>query len=273
MMIPIHDSEITKKKTIIVKRLGHLTEYDFTEAHRHHYFEFFYFVHGGGEHFIDFVPFPINNHSVHIVGPGQVHQMKRALDSEGYVFLFELSSLEVPKLVEQFLFEHACLDARELPASYKLTAPAASWFQDAIQTIQPLTESTDPLDRLKIQSVLQILCTSCLEKRDSKQLPSSDYLQFRELLKEQIGQLKKVKEYAEKLGVSERSLNEMVKAHTGLNASSIIYKQITMESKRLLRTGMTVKEVAYALNFDDPSHFSKFFKSQTNLSPSEYRDQ
>lgn len=273
MMIPIHDSALTKKKTILVQRLGHLTEYDFTEAHRHHYFEYFYFVKGGGEHFIDFVSFPIEDHSVHIVGPGQVHQMKRALDSEGFVFLFELSSLDVPNIIEQFLFEHACLDARELSASYQLTEPSNQWFKESISMIQPLTGSTELIDLLKMQSVLQILCASCLENRDSNLLPSSDYLNFRECLKENIGKFKKVKDYSEKLGISERNLNKMVKEHTGLNASSIIYKQIIMESKRLLTTGMTVKEVAYALNFDDPSHFSKFFKTQTNWNPSEYKGQ
>ncbi|MDC1385752.1 helix-turn-helix domain-containing protein [Crocinitomicaceae bacterium] len=45
-----------------------------------------------------------------------------------------------------------------------------------------------------------------------------------------------------------------------------------LEAKRLLQTGMSAKEVAYDLNFDDPGHFSKFFKSKTGCSPSEFRN-
>jgi AraC-like DNA-binding protein len=45
-----------------------------------------------------------------------------------------------------------------------------------------------------------------------------------------------------------------------------------MEAKRLLRTGMSVKESAYALNFDDPGHFSKFFKNKTGESPSDFQN-
>ena len=45
-----------------------------------------------------------------------------------------------------------------------------------------------------------------------------------------------------------------------------------MEAKRLLNTGISIKETAYALNFDDPGHFSKFFKTKTNISPSEFQN-
>ena len=87
-MIPTHSSEKTSKRGITVNHLGQLNEYDFTEPHRHDYFEFFFFLSGGGTHYIDFIAFDIHPNSVHIVAPGQVHQMKRELDSEGHVVLF-----------------------------------------------------------------------------------------------------------------------------------------------------------------------------------------
>jgi len=36
---------------------------------------------------------------------------------------------------------------------------------------------------------------------------------------------------------------------------------------------MASKEIAYSLNFDDPSHFAKFFKTHCQVSPSEFRQQ
>jgi len=44
-----------------------------------------------------------------------------------------------------------------------------------------------------------------------------------------------------------------------------------MEAQRLLNTGMSAKEVAFDLQFDDPAHFSKFFKNQTGIPPSEFQ--
>jgi AraC-like DNA-binding protein len=84
--------------------------------------------------------------------------------------------------------------------------------------------------------------------------------------------MKKVKEYSEALNMSEKSLNEIVKRHTGESISSIIYKQIIMEAKRLLNTRLSIKETAYTLNFEDPAHFSKFFKTKTGVSPSEFQN-
>ena len=62
------------------------------------------------------------------------------------------------------------------------------------------------------------------------------------------------------------------KSHAGKSASEIIYNQLIMEAKRLLRTGISVKETAYALQFDDPGHFSKFFKNKTGSSPSDFKE-
>jgi AraC-like DNA-binding protein len=36
-------------------------------------------------------------------------------------------------------------------------------------------------------------------------------------------------------------------------------------------TDKTSKEIAYELGFEEPAHFSRFFKNQTNQSPSEFK--
>ena len=43
-MIPTHSSDKTNRREIIVNKLSTLNEYDFSEPHRHNYFEFFCFV-------------------------------------------------------------------------------------------------------------------------------------------------------------------------------------------------------------------------------------
>ena len=42
-MIPTYSSEKTNNMKIVVNHLAQLNTYDFTEPHRHDYFEFFYF--------------------------------------------------------------------------------------------------------------------------------------------------------------------------------------------------------------------------------------
>ncbi len=273
-MIPTHGSDRTSRREILVNHLKQLNDYDFSEPHRHHYFEFFYFVKGGGFHKIDFIKFPIESNSAHIVAPGQVHQMKRDLDSEGYVVLFELNALEAPKEIANFLFEHACLDASENKPSYLFEEEQREMILQKINAISSYAKDDSEISKLSLRNEIQSLCIECM-KIDGKMntyTKQSQYLQFRKLLHANCTRMKKVREYAKALHISEKAVNDLVKKHTGESTSSIIYKQLIMEAKRLLNTKMSIKETAYSLNFEDPAHFSKFFKSQTGIPPSDFQN-
>jgi len=272
-MIPTHRSEKTSQRGIVVNHLAQLNEYDHTEPHRHDYFEFFFFKEGGGVHYIDFIPFEIHPNSVHIVAPGQVHQVQRALDSEGHVVLFELSAINAPAAIENFLFEHICLDASELHPVFRFTEELKITLDRRMEAIFTCAQRGSELDKLKVINEIQLFCISCMEHVGDQGISvDSDYLRFRCALKDHYKELKKVKEYADMLNMTERALNDLSKSHSGSNASEVIYKHIIMEAKRLLRTGISVKETAYSLNFDDPAHFSKFFKNKTGVSPSDFQE-
>jgi AraC-like DNA-binding protein len=38
----------------------------------------------------------------------------------------------------------------------------------------------------------------------------------------------------------------------------------------LEKSGMTISEIAYEVGFNNPKHFSKFFKEEFKVSPSQY---
>ncbi|MDG1841405.1 MAG: helix-turn-helix transcriptional regulator [Crocinitomicaceae bacterium] len=273
-MIPIHDSDRTQRREIIVNHLKQLNDYDYREPHRHNYFELFFFLKGGGFHKVDFVKFDIESNSAHIIAPGQVHQMKRNLDSEGFVVLFELNALEAPKEIENFLFQQMCLDASENSPCFSFSKEKYSILEYKIKNMLSLYEEKLEIAKLSLRNEVQSFLIECMKEAEEQKKPivSIEYFNFRKLLHANFSKMKKVKEYAEALHLTEKTLNEIVKKHTGESTSNIIYKQIIIEAKRLLNTGISIKETAYALNFDDPGHFSKFFKTKTNLSPSEFQN-
>ena len=85
--------------------------------------------------------------------------------------------------------------------------------------------------------------------------------------------LKKVKEYAGELGVSQNHLNDMVKLVTGRSAGQLIRQQLIHHvTGCLLHADKSISEIAYALGFEDPSYFARFYKSQTGKSPTEFRE-
>ena len=60
----------------------------------------------------------------------------------------------------------------------------------------------------------------------------------------------------------------------GITAQEMIHHKQVSEAKRLLRiTTDAVSEIAYRLNFSDPSNFNRFFRSITGVSPQQYRQQ
>ena len=81
-----------------------------------------------------------------------------------------------------------------------------------------------------------------------------------------------IAEYASMLAVSPNHLNKCVKAVTGKSAQELLSEMILLEAKVLLKqTSLTVNEIAWKIGKDDPSDFIRFFKSKTNLTPTEYR--
>jgi AraC-like DNA-binding protein len=64
----------------------------------------------------------------------------------------------------------------------------------------------------------------------------------------------------------------VIKKHTSKTTRTIIHERVIFEAKTLLQnTDWNIAEIAYALGFEYPSHFNKYFKQFTSLTPKEFR--
>ena len=83
---------------------------------------------------------------------------------------------------------------------------------------------------------------------------------------------KQVGDYAEQLFVSANTLNQTVKEITGKTAKQIIVDKIIQEAKKRLQyTTDDIAQIAFNIGFEEPTHFIRFFKTQTTITPNEYR--
>jgi AraC family transcriptional activator of pobA len=95
---------------------------------------------------------------------------------------------------------------------------------------------------------------------------------FRELIENEFRRNRSVADYASALNVSESRLRSACLSVTKRSPIQIVHARILLEAKRqLLYTSMTVSEIAYALGFDDPAYFTRFFSQRTGTSPRAFR--
>jgi AraC family transcriptional regulator, transcriptional activator of pobA len=98
--------------------------------------------------------------------------------------------------------------------------------------------------------------------------------QLRVLLDEHFRKERLLTFYAEKLGMTIDRLNDHVKRATGVTAGHLIRHRLLSEAKRqLVFTAQPIHDIAKELDFADPSHFARFFRKQTGITPHEFREQ
>jgi AraC-like DNA-binding protein len=79
--------------------------------------------------------------------------------------------------------------------------------------------------------------------------------------------------YADLLNISAKALAKLSKAHFNKTLTDLISERIIIEAKReLYLTNKAVKEIAYELGYEDEHYFSRFFKTNADISPQGYRE-
>lgn len=82
----------------------------------------------------------------------------------------------------------------------------------------------------------------------------------------------KIDEMAEAVGLGRTVFYEKIRELVGVSPSDFL-KQVRMQRacQLLAKSRLSVAEVAYAIGFTDPKYFTKCFKKDTGMTPTEYR--
>lgn len=237
-------------------------------AHRHDYFETFFFTQAQGQIRVDFKEYTLEAPGFLMVRPGQVHQWFLGQNPQGWILRFDRQWVD-PQTLPRDL---GC------PALVPLKKEEAQDFQALGHLIQRAYHREDcPADQL-LRPLVNLWV-----KHFSLTLPALNppagprgtvSQRFLDLVESSYTRGLRTKAMAKELGLSESRLFWVVKKELGQTPGEIVRQRILLEARRLLAiTDQPVNEISWALGFEDPAYFSRYFHQVLGLPPLAYRHQ
>lgn len=77
--------------------------------------------------------------------------------------------------------------------------------------------------------------------------------------------------YADKLNLSVKTLEKKTREKMNLSLGRLIRMELVHSAKSMLAAGASIKEVSIRLGFEEPNHFSAFFKHHTDQTPTGFQ--
>ncbi|WP_030776715.1 helix-turn-helix transcriptional regulator [Streptomyces sp. NRRL S-920] len=241
--------------------------------HRHTFHEIVHVTGGTGRHVVDLTGFTLRPPNLCFIAPGQVHHWEGVTGLEGHVVLF----------TDDFLLDHpadrALLRGLARRSWLELSDEAAEWTARLVAELDSEYRTGAAGFPGVLRALLHVLVVRAARQPAPQPAvlpppsrPGSVAAEFVALLGTPEGAPHSVRTCAEHLGVSVSYLSEAVKASTGRTPGELIRQARVHEAKRLLlRTELSVRQIAGRVGFGDPAYFCRFFRRETGASPGDFR--
>ena len=248
--------------------------------HTHNYYTVIWPVNATGKHIIDFKEYPILPDHIFFVSPGQVHQIISNRKPVGYVILFSPEFLEKNSIRNEFIADLKLFQKSDETPPLPVSEKMASTLKIFAEQMLTAFHSHNDMFLETIGAYLKLFLIECnghcsLNPGTNLQnIEVSKVLvkNFKALVEKNFNKRHQVKYYAESLNITPNYLNEVIKAALNIPAKDFLQNRLILEAKRMVVfTSKSAKEIGFELGFEDPSHFSKFFRSNTGQSLQEFK--
>lgn len=249
------------------------------KPHSHNFYLCVLFTEGTGTHEIDFNSYTIKPGMVFFLKPGQTHFWKFKTAPEGFIFFHSQEFYEL-KFLEHTLFSFPFFYSYQNPPVVELDSQKNYELQLKFLEVYKEYSQRNLLRELKIVNLLNNIYIELTRiytlNIDLEKLSSSNYPNILATLENLINtnfyNEKFPKFYADKLNITTKHLNRVVKKTINKTTSQLISERIILEAKRLIvHSNGNLADTAFTLDFSDYAYFSKFFKSKTGITPLEFK--
>jgi len=190
-------------------------------------------------------------------------------DVEGFFVVYE------NEVMSKIALNNTDLDFFYTSPFYTLNDASVSWITRLLELLEEELQDDESNIAICIILFQSILLKIIKDENKDHETPSqinSISFHFRELVHKHHIAHKEVGFYSEMLNLSDNYLNKCVKKTTGkppkqwISEISILHAQILLQDN-----SKEIAEIAFELNYQSPSYFTRLFKKITGLTPSEYR--
>jgi AraC family transcriptional regulator, transcriptional activator of pobA len=255
----------------------------FDHIQRLNYYSLIWVKKGTGKVKVDFSEFEFEENCLFSFSPYQPFMFSTESKIEGVVLNFHPDFFCIHKHNQEVSCNGVLFNNIYDPPFVHVDETSISTFTMLLEQIKNEMQNVAMAQYELLVSLLKIfLITASRMKVNQGPQAKLDFANSKEpfilqTLKDNIEQHFKTKhsasDYATLLNISPKALAKIAKTHFNKTLTDLIAERIVIEAKReLYLTSKTVKEIAYELGYDDEHYFSRFFKTNADVSPQLYRD-
>lgn len=187
------------------------------------------------------------------------------------------------KMCAELVQRHNFRMLNKFSRKQKMARPSQQQF-DALQNVMNIIDSISKFSTPRrwelLVNMIDILMHMLDEYNSDNTIESKEvsgfellFMKFCNAIFEHHCEHHEVKYYAELLNTSPKYFAQIIKKNTGISASKWINDYIIIHAKSLLQnhSELSIQEIAYKLGFNEQGSFSRFFKKQTKVTPSQFR--
>lgn len=235
---------------------------------------------GGGETFIDGKTWAVKPPCLIVAPARSVHGFRFSRDIDGHVVTAAQSPLESLAMATapDLLAAIRKPTVLELDAEGRHGAVVAPLFE-AIGREAAKPQRWQSTAGMALLLALFVEIARIAEGAERFESPARSRLatrieRFRALLDAHCRERLSVEHYARAMRVTSGQLTRIARQGLGMSALTAIDARAVHEAKReLAYSNLSVKQIAAELGFRDEAYFGRFFRKQTGLRPTEFREQ
>lgn len=224
---------------------------------------------GWGTYELDGVQQPLGDHALTIVPPATPHGF--VIETQADAVVISISAAYCAALRSDDKVSWAQIDR---PAQIDLSAETHAHFAMLFNAIAAECRTQRRYQSEAVSALLRLLMIEVDRLGDFRQQvrEESSLDAFLALVDKHLREHWPIERYVQALGTTVYRLNRAARDNLGRSAIELVRERLGAEAQRLLLfTKMGVAEAGYALGFDDPAHFGRFFQRQYGQSPGAWR--